>query len=441
MGFGVDDTEDDSTLYADTALGVSDEPASATDSTPREATDDNDSLPEMVFDAARRDKIFTLVVEEFNKALPEFLSKAVDPGRQRRQLLEKLDEDLKNYIESLSELARLHSESMWKERQNQLTAQLEAVRQRAEEIERQSADIRQKQLSADRQKRALTDRTHDLETQLARSESEREQFELENRSLVNRLKVAAVMQEDNEKLRAEIDELKRRLFLNADPAGAEGTDFKACDEELLKQTETLKEEAGKAREEAEAAKKESEELLARLIAEQEKSVGVASELDETKKQLATTSTELEEYRNVIDNLGKLEETLTSQDKKIKSQRSRISSLEEEIANLNKILAENQARAEEREKHLREELKALRPPTVVDEMQIHFDVVNESEVPRITEDDLTAMQESFENGEWFTHNEPAPTPSMRNPEAEAEFGYRAPRRKPSPADNPNQLSLF
>lgn len=437
MGFGAADTDEDEALYADSDTESAAAPPTPSDKEPAPAAPAA-PLPQYAFDAVRRDTIFALVVEEFNKALPEFLAKAVDPERQRRMLLGKLDDGIAAYLDSLSQLARLHSESMWKERQDQLSAQLEAVKQRAEEIERQAAEVRQKQLSADRQKRALTDRTHDLETQLARSESEREQYELENRSLVNRLKVAGIVGEDVEKLRAENDELRRKLFRVGNTDGnSEATNEAAAfvAEEIASLTDRL----GKETERADRAEKSVAEAEGRAGDAAARIAALEQQLQTTEGRLKATSEELAEHKQVVDNLGKLEETLTSQDAKIRSQRKQLDARDNEIAELKARLQKVEDEGARKEKELMDEIRSLRDVPAPG-MEIRFDVVSEPEAPCISEDDLDAIEASFESGEWFTKNPPPETPSMRRPENE-EYGYHAPRRKPTPADNPNQLSLF
>lgn len=52
---------------------------------------------------------------------------------------------------------------------------------------------------------------HELETRIAALEAEKEQFELENKSLVNKLKVSNVHQEELEAASAEIERLKPNL--------------------------------------------------------------------------------------------------------------------------------------------------------------------------------------------------------------------------------------
>lgn len=428
FGFGGEDIDDEDQLYADTAVDI-ESPDTAAAPTPRPKEGNEEPIPDFVVDAARRDMIFSHVVEEFNKALPDFISKSVDPEAQRKFLLEKLDQGLKDYLDSLSQLAQLHSESMWKERQTELSSQLDSVKLRAEEIERQAAEVKQKQLSADRQKRALTDRTHDLEAQLARSESEREQFELENRSLVNRLKVAGIMQEDVDKLREENKNLRIEL-LKATYPGEEIGEAEAADSSLFLGAEAK-----------EAYESRITDLESKARDMESRNEVLQGQLAQMKATLDETNTTLDEYRHIVENLDKLEATLTRQEEKIKKQQQALDKRDAEIKELKEELEAEKLQSRKTETALREQLSELRSPAVTDRMEINFGTVSESSAPRISEDDLSAMEESFENGDWFTQTPPAETPSMRPAEADPEFGYKAPRRKSSPQVNPNQLSLF
>ena len=66
-------------------------------------------------------------------------------------------------------------------------------------------------MSSERQKRALSARLHDLEVLVTSFEAEKEQYELENRSLINKLKASNVVDGDFEALKNENIRLQREL--------------------------------------------------------------------------------------------------------------------------------------------------------------------------------------------------------------------------------------
>ncbi|MDE6334208.1 MAG: hypothetical protein K2L77_06125, partial [Muribaculaceae bacterium] len=230
FGFGDDDNAADEDLYADTA----DDNSAADTDAPADThkADATTSIEPVKFDPDMQLMMFDSILAVFNEALPDFLARTGDIEARRKYLFDSLDEGICKYLECLNARAEEYCEAQWKNRQAGMAAEMEALRIRSEEIERQSSDIKQKQLSADRQKRALTERVHDLESQLSRLESEREQYELENRSLVNRIKVANVQQADLEKAQSDITALQAELAkMRANPDLA----FAEREESLQKQ--------------------------------------------------------------------------------------------------------------------------------------------------------------------------------------------------------------
>ena len=87
-------------------------------------------------------------------------------------------------------------------------------------LEQQRVNLQESQLSADRRRRALDDRVRDLEGKLATLEAEREQYQLENKSLLNKLKVADIQPGVVDEMTREIERLKQALAENS-PAQVE----------------------------------------------------------------------------------------------------------------------------------------------------------------------------------------------------------------------------
>lgn len=138
------------------------------------------------------DAIFTSVVEVFNAALPDFMQQCVDGKAQREYLYEKLDADMKEYLRQLDEAAEARCRRRWEGERTSLHRQMEEMQEKARKEEGEREDAKKHQLSAERQKRALSERVHDLERQIASLEAENEQYILENKSLVNKLRITSV---------------------------------------------------------------------------------------------------------------------------------------------------------------------------------------------------------------------------------------------------------
>lgn len=445
MGFSGDDAEEEDTLYADTTPDTDDARQEKTSPAPAPA-------PEPVrFDPDMRARIFDKVLEVFNSALPDFLARSVDPAAQRELLLAALDSDTRAYLDGLAKASEAVCRHEWEERQGALAAELETVRRKSADIEKQNADARQKQLSADRQKRALADRVHDLESAIGKLEAEREQFELENRSLVNRLKVANVQHDDLETSRNEIEALRLELQrLRENPAEASAREIEALKtqidqmaegidslkEQLRVSSEMLADQRKRAAEAEDAARK-SEEALAAARGE---TAAVQAKLDETNSLL-------DGFTELSHRLEEVDRALSARETKLKQQKKLLASRDAEIESLRQTISENMRLQAEREKSLRDEIAALRGTTAAGKAADIGDTASTSETaaeysaPRISEDDLSDIEKTFESEEWFTKTPPPATPSMRSPEAEAEFGYHPPKRRSSPASNPDQLSLF
>lgn len=447
FGFGSDDIAADEDLYSDTATGSDSTAASSTAPDVQQSAAAKEIEP-VKFDTAVQQAIFDGVLAVFNEALPDFLAKTGDPDARRKYLYNSLDESIRQYIDGLSAKAEEYCEAQWQKRQAGMAAEMDAIRVRAEEIEKQSSDIKQKQLSADRQKRALTERVHDLESQLSRLESEREQYELENRSLVNRIKVANVQQADLEKAQAELTSLQAELLkMRTNPEQA----FAEREEALQKQIAEMADGIASLKEQIRVAKEMHDDMRHRLAeadklaaAQAEKLGAIATleatvaERDKTIEHLNKTIRDTDE---IVKHVSTLDKALAQRDDTIAAHKKTIATLEDEIKALKDTISENMRLQAKREKELKDEIKSLRPPTVVAEMTVDFEAATEDKAPKISEDDLSAIEETFESDEWFTKTPPPETPSMRPAETESEFGYRAPRRKSPAPEHPGQLSLF
>lgn len=466
LGFSGDDADEENGLYADTTDNDSaDAPAETAKRRPEQTTTEAEAPTTVEFDPSVRESIFVKVVEVFNSALPDFLQRSVDPDAQRKLLVEALDSDTRAYVDSLLGAAEASCRRRWEERQAALTTELETARQKSAEIERKISETRQQQLSADRQKRALSDRVHDLEANLARLEAEREQFELENRSLVNRLKVAGVQTDDLEAQRNEIETLRARIAeLEKNPAEAAAPELENLRAQVAEMTEgiaALKEQQRVAdellsdqRERTGAAEAALEETRAQLADTTARLDEANSQLEDERKQLAEATSELDGFKELSEKMEEIDRALSSREAKIKQQKKTIAARDAEVESLRQTIAENLRLQAEREKALQAETEALRAEIeqIKTQAKPYISPANESSVaaeeppteesaPIISESDLSDIEKTFESEEWFTKTPPAETPSMRPPEADADFGYHPPKRRNTQSNHPDQLSLF
>lgn len=136
--------------------------------------------------------IFERVVMVFNESLPGFLQKSVDPARQRQALFDALDDSMKDYFAQLDRNVERRLQTRFETDRRRLQSQIDNLNEKARKEEEENSNAKNLQLSAERQKRALSERVHDLEKQLATLEAENEQYILENKSMANKLRMAAL---------------------------------------------------------------------------------------------------------------------------------------------------------------------------------------------------------------------------------------------------------
>lgn len=158
----------------------------------------------LAVDKEQADAIFEKVVEMFNASLPGFLAKSVDPEKEKKCLYDALDASMREYLESLRGLADENAKAAWQAEHDRLLAESEALKKKASDLEGAKSDIKDKQLSAERQRRALSERVRDLEEQVLKLEAEKEQYEIENKCMVNKAKASAVLEAEIEDLRAQM---------------------------------------------------------------------------------------------------------------------------------------------------------------------------------------------------------------------------------------------
>lgn len=212
--FGFSDTEDD---YLDEGIDATvHKPGTSPSNNRQEQNNAENAVTEedagdIVIPQELSQGIFDGVVAIFNQALPDFIKTCVDVEAQRKYIYDSLDESLKAYIDKVGEEARKRSVMRWENERKKVQTEMLQLKEQHRLAEESRADWQRQQLSAERQKRALTERLHDLENQIVKLEAEKEQYDLENKSLINKLKVSNVKDGDIEVMRQEIEALQARL--------------------------------------------------------------------------------------------------------------------------------------------------------------------------------------------------------------------------------------
>ncbi len=164
-------------------------------------------------------ELLDAIASVINAQLPPFVAQCVDPEAQRNFLARELGDALADYAETLNA------------RQREFSGKRDA----------QKAAL----LSEQRQRRALTDRNHDLEAQIDELSAEIDQHKLTISSMMNKIRVAEVNDADNSALRDDYEALTSELSMK----NAEIAKLRDSVEELtrkLSEAEAAKAEAAKA---------------------------------------------------------------------------------------------------------------------------------------------------------------------------------------------------
>ncbi|MDE6498277.1 MAG: hypothetical protein K2L21_06425 [Muribaculaceae bacterium] len=375
--------------------------------------------------------IFTHVVAQFNEALPDFLARSVDPEQQKKLLYENLERGIKDYLRALESDADSRCEARWSSEQATLRSEMDTLRQKAAQIEHQRADIKERQLSADRQKRALSERMRDLENQVGRLEAEREQYDLENKSLLNKLKVLAVQNPD----------------LDIAAIGSlPSVDNEELDA-LRKENHTLKEDLDKAANQLE----------------------IANELyNDEHRRLKAAMRDIEDLKAITEQVEVVRKAIADRDTRIERQREKIRDLKQEIETLKSEAARSAEECAAKISQLQEQLAAQMPPTAIEieeyeaapspeeveavasapaagkkqaRKRKHRTPRQEEDAPRISDADLMDVEAGFAGSDWFGSAEPEPREKADKTDRADDFGYHAPEPKPRPYDDGMQMSLF
>lgn len=310
--------------------------------------------------AVSPDVIFEAVVKIFNEALPQFLGESVDEKRQREYLYRALDGSMKSYLEQVAADARRHCGEQFEAERRSLHQEIETLREKARQEENGLEELKKQQLSAERQKRALSEKVHELEKLTATLQAENEQYMLENKSLLNKIRLTSVtasvaegandetealaakievlnalvasQKAQNEALQAELEAQKaaaevRDAELEAQKAAAEA----ATSEAVKAETDALKEAAEKADREAKENMMALDSNRRKLTAVTEQLQTATAEVEHLREQLEEANENLRIVEDLNEKMKKLEETHLRYEAEKRTLRDQLLAQKEELA--------------------------------------------------------------------------------------------------------------
>ncbi len=268
--------------------------------------------------AAAQKMIFESVIKIFNDALPDFLQKTVDGTSQRDYIYNALDVSLKSYLNNVEENARRTVKASWDRERQRLEAENREISDKFKSLSEKAEDSNKNKLSAERQKRALAERVHDLEMQIATLEADKEQYELENKSLLNKLRLSALQSGEDVsayaqisgdgELQSKLDELQAQY----DSLQASNNELQAVRDSLQSQIEELQTQRDEIIAKHEQLQSQYDELQSKLAETSSGDSELQSKHDEALVQLTDTKAKLEETTAKLDLANKTIEEMKMQ---------------------------------------------------------------------------------------------------------------------------------
>ena len=201
-----------------------------------------EKLPDGVFDG-----IITII----NGNLPEFVRDCIDIEKERKAVSVAMGPKFRDYVLNLRRTSREEARTQWIDERNALTGKLAQSNQRADEAVRKASEIKDRLMSEERQRRAIVERSHDLEARIADLEAQHEQEQLQNKGLLNKIKVMQLQVTDSQKDAEEITRLNK-LINDQRTRLAKIVDLEAQIAELNAENDSLKRQLDEMQQSAEA---------------------------------------------------------------------------------------------------------------------------------------------------------------------------------------------
>ena len=201
-----------------------------------------EKLPDGVFDG-----IITII----NGNLPEFVRDCIDIEKERKAVSVAMGPKFRDYVLNLRRTSLEEARTQWIDERNALTGKLAQSNQRADEAVRKASEIKDRLMSEERQRRAIVERSHDLEARIADLEAQHEQEQLQNKGLLNKIKVMQLQVTDSQKDAEEITRLNK-LINDQRMRLAKIVDLEAQIAELNAENDSLKQQLDEMQQSAEA---------------------------------------------------------------------------------------------------------------------------------------------------------------------------------------------
>lgn len=377
--------------------------------------------------------LFDGLLEIFNSSQPDFIKNCLDKEAQRRYLYDKLDHSWKDYMGACEIRLRKEADTRVESLSTKLNTELDSLRFRCKEMDEKEKAWKEQQLSADRQKRAINEKMREMEKQILTAQAEREQLELENRSLLNKIKAANVRESNPER-----DDIEKTRAAMSNKMITELRNNNAHLNQALEAKTKELEQTQAQLEESQASLNKANESIA---AKDEEIKDCRHSIENLNQDLSDATSALEAMTQIQEKVDQFETILTKRDEKIKALKSEndtlnetITSLQNENTGLRKRIEEIIMAQSQSEKDLRKTIEELK--------QNEKTPIKEDKPKRKKKTyKISAIDDTLDSTHWLVATPPEGTViKAASSVADNEFGYQAPQRKPEP-ENDAQMTLF
>ena len=296
------------------------------------------------------------LLKVINAGVPEFIRNSIDIEIQKRQVMDAMGEPFRESIRKIKADAVAAEQQAAAQYKASAEAQIKQLNASVAEASAKYSELKTAHTSIERQKKALSERLRDLEDKkIPAYEAEKEQFQIEIKSLLNKMKVMQVKTDDvdyfkneNTRLQAELNKLRaaaveaetdRQKITAAEEALAAADSLKARCAELearcAEQASEIADVKAKSESDLNALKASHEAQMSDIKSQLEVSVAM---VDSLRKKAAEANAKLEELKAEADNKSGADATeLADIKEKLRLANSQIESLQEQLDEANSNL--------------------------------------------------------------------------------------------------------
>lgn len=393
-------------------------------------------------------ELFDSVLEIFNNTQPDFIRECIDKDAQRRYLYGVLGNSFRASVDKCRDHIEKEVAVKMSAERDKLVDEIARLKNKLESIEGHEIQLNEAKLSANRQKRALSDKINTLEQQVLSLEAEKEQYKLEINSLLNKIETAEVPEvNENEGRQSEIAELKTKLNQSNFIAEQLRQEVDKLKKEMLETSELYKSRMAMSdkmlsdiRNTNRNSAKELEDVKSENALLQEKYNKAIADVERLGSELQDARSTLETADEVMAKMAQFDSVLKKRDERLQKMKeenddllSKVSSLEADNKRLAADLETNVLERASSENELRQTIEELSKKPAASTLE-------KPRRKRKSTPKISAIDDTIDSTEWLVSTPPENTPKVTPAVSDSDFGYQEPPKKSHPA-NDAQMSLF